>query len=185
MVGFLLQWPTIPTLVMFPVLVGRLEWAMKEVLSELELAAEFLQKQEHQVILVGNLAAEDALKKAMESMGEALQSSESALLQYFFAADRNNANVRESYQPENPGFLRMLKRIVDTAKEQDKPLVLCGEIAADPELLALLVGLGIENLSMGIHALPGVADSLTELSIDSCRLLAQECLHASTTAEVG
>ena len=106
------------------------------------------------------------------------------LLQYFLAADRNNANVRGSYQPENPGFLRMLKLIVDTAKAHDKPLMLCGEIAADPDLLALLVGLGIENLSVGIHALPQVSQSLSVLAVDSCRLLAQECLGASTTAEV-
>jgi phosphoenolpyruvate-protein kinase (PTS system EI component)/YHS domain-containing protein len=106
------------------------------------------------------------------------------LLQYFFAADRNNANVHGSYQPQNPGFLRMLKLIVDTAKEHDKSLMLCGEIAADPGLLALLVGLGFENLSVGIHALPRVSKSLSGLAVDSCRLLAQECLGASTTAEV-
>src|SRR4030042_4088376 len=106
------------------------------------------------------------------------------LLQYFFAADRNNANVSGSYQPENPGFLRMLKLIVATAEEHGKALMLCGEIAADPDLLALLVGLGIENLSVGIHALPRVSQSLSVFALDSCRLLAPECLRASTTAEV-
>jgi YHS domain-containing protein len=78
----------------------------------------------------------------------------------------------------------MLKLIVDSAKEHDRPLMLCGEIGADPGLLALLVGLGIENLSIGIHALPRVSQSLSVLAVDSCRLLAQECLGASTTAEV-
>jgi YHS domain-containing protein len=100
------------------------------------------------------------------------------------AGIHGNANVRASYQPESPGFLKMLKLTTDTARDHGKALTLCGEIAADPVLLPLLVGLGIENFSVGVHALPRVVESLSELAVQSCSLLAQNCLRASRTAEV-
>ena len=78
------------------------------------------------------------------------------LFQYLFAVDRNNANVYNTYQPENPVTLRMLKSIVDIVKESAKPLSICGEIAADTNFLPLLVGLGFENISVDLHSIPTV-----------------------------
>jgi phosphoenolpyruvate-protein phosphotransferase len=106
------------------------------------------------------------------------------LLQYFFAVDRNNANVSGSYGPENPTSLRMLKSLVETAKELDKPLNICGEIASDIRYLPLLVGLGIENISIDLHALPSIRKFLSSLDVTSCRQLAQECLGAEKISEV-
>ena len=106
------------------------------------------------------------------------------LFQYLFAVDRNNANVYDYYQPENPLVIRMLKQIVDTANEMRKPLSICGEIASDPHFLPILIGLGIEDLSVDINSIPVVKERLSGMNISDCRALVQKCLAASRTQEV-
>ncbi len=106
------------------------------------------------------------------------------LFQYFFAVDRNNANVYGSYQIENPVALQMLKSIVDIAKELHKPLNICGEIASDINLLPVLVGLGFDNLSIDLHSIPAVKKCLLSLNVSDCEILAQKCLRAKRTEDV-
>lgn len=106
------------------------------------------------------------------------------LLQYFFAVDRNNANVTGSYWPENPTSLRMLKGLVETAREMGKSLNICGEIASDVRFLPLLVGLGFKHISVDSHAVPYVRESLSSLDVSSCIQIAQECLRVEKVSEV-
>jgi phosphoenolpyruvate-protein phosphotransferase len=106
------------------------------------------------------------------------------LLQYFFAADRSNANARDSYQPLHPSALRMLRSLVQAAERAGKPLSICGEIASDARFVPLLVGLGFRDLSVDIHAIGRIRGLLFDLDLDSCRLLAQRCLKARTSQEV-
>jgi len=106
------------------------------------------------------------------------------LLQYFFAVDRNNANVCSSYWPESPVSLRMLKSMVETAKELNKPLSICGEIASDVHFLPLLVGLGFEHISIDFHTIPSARKILSSLDVSACRRLIQECLNAEKTDDV-
>ncbi len=106
------------------------------------------------------------------------------LLQYFFAVDRNNANVAGAYGPESPTSLRMLKGLVETAKELDKPLNICGEIASDVHFLPLLVGLGFEHISIDFHAMPSVKETLAGLDISSCKQVLQACLEVEKAGDV-
>lgn len=106
------------------------------------------------------------------------------LFQYFFAVDRNNANVQHSYQPENPAALRMLKSLVDTAAEADKPLNICGETASDLHYLPLLIGLGFDNISIDFHMLNPVIEVLKNLDVPGIKKVVQRCLSASTFVEV-
>jgi phosphoenolpyruvate-protein phosphotransferase len=106
------------------------------------------------------------------------------LLQYFFAVDRNNANVEDSYRPQDPGALRMLKYLVDTSRECGKPITLCGEIASDPYLLPVLIGLGFENFSIDPHALLQLYPVLTNIDPIVCRQVAERCLQAASSNEV-
>jgi phosphoenolpyruvate-protein kinase (PTS system EI component)/YHS domain-containing protein len=105
------------------------------------------------------------------------------LLQFFHACDRNNANVTAHSRPEDPGFLRMLKYIVDTANKMDKPLGICGEMAADVDLLPVLVGLGFDNISVDLQSLPAVTRALVTLDVSSCASLANACMSARTAYE--
>lgn len=106
------------------------------------------------------------------------------LFQYFFAVDRNNANVHDIYRPESPVALRVLEQIVNTCKGLNRPVSICGEIASDVNFIPLLVGMGFENLSIEFQAVPDVRRYLSSLDASVCRELAQECLGAKRADEV-
>jgi phosphoenolpyruvate-protein phosphotransferase len=106
------------------------------------------------------------------------------LLQYFFAVDRNNANVHYAFEPENPGALKMIKYMLDIAKEQEKPLSVCGELASDISFLPIFVGLGVDQISIDTHAVQRVSASLAKIDTDACRQLAFECLSALRSSDV-
>ena len=70
------------------------------------------------------------------------------LMQYAFAADRDNDDVAYLYQPLHPAMLRLLKTVIDAARLVGVPLSICGDMASDPMLTWILVGLGLRELSM-------------------------------------
>lgn len=106
------------------------------------------------------------------------------LLQYFFAVGRDDPHISPSYRTQDPVALLLLKRLADAAAYAGKPLSICGEIASDPQLLPLLIGLGFEHLSVDIHSLPLVEEAALGLKIDECRRLAARCLNAGTARDV-
>jgi phosphoenolpyruvate-protein kinase (PTS system EI component)/YHS domain-containing protein len=106
------------------------------------------------------------------------------LLQYFFAVGRDDAHNSQSYRTLDPAALRMLKYLVDTAVLAGKPLSICGEVASDPQLLPLLIGLGFKDLSVDIRFLPQVEEAAAELDVAACEQLAQDSLKAKTSREV-
>jgi fructose-specific PTS system IIA-like component len=107
------------------------------------------------------------------------------LLQYFFAADRGNPDVRSIGRPEHPAFLRLLRTIVDAAHEKGRWVGLCGEMAASVRLLPLLVGLGFDELSMNAAAIPGIKARLGALDAAACRVLTLEAAGLDRAAAVG
>jgi phosphotransferase system enzyme I (PtsI) len=106
------------------------------------------------------------------------------LLQYFFAVGRDDANLSQSFRTQDPAALRMLKQLVEAAARAGKPLSICGEIASDPQLVPLLVGLGFKDLSVDIRLLPQVEELVADLDVAACRQLARDCLRAKTAREV-
>lgn len=70
------------------------------------------------------------------------------LIQYTFAADRMNENVSYLYQPYHPALLRLIDNVVKAAHREDKWVGMCGEMAGDSTAMPLLIGLGIDELSM-------------------------------------
>ncbi|MCL5279440.1 MAG: PEP-utilizing enzyme, partial [Planctomycetes bacterium] len=106
------------------------------------------------------------------------------LLQYFFAVGRDDARGSQSYRTLDPVALRMLKHLVDAAALAGKPLSICGEVASDPQLLPLLIGVGFRDLSVDIRFLAQVEEAAVGLDITACRQLVQDCLKATTSREV-
>ena len=82
------------------------------------------------------------------------------LIQYLLAVDRGNESVSYLYQPMHPGVLRLIKFVVDAGARQGIPVSLCGEMAADPEFVSLLLGLGLRELSVQPRAIPGVREAI-------------------------
>jgi len=70
------------------------------------------------------------------------------LVQYLLAADRNNEALGELYSPLHPGVLRLLHSVIETGWQARKPVAVCGEIAADPRFVPLLLALGLNEFSL-------------------------------------
>jgi phosphoenolpyruvate-protein phosphotransferase len=106
------------------------------------------------------------------------------LVQYFFAVERDNANVAQLYRPEHPLMLRLLSRLARLARWAGKELSVCGEIAADPAMGPLLMGLGIEHFSISPPQLDRVRQTLASTSLQDSRQLARRCLKCRTADQV-
>ncbi len=106
------------------------------------------------------------------------------LIQYTLAVDRGNEQVGDLYDPFHPAIVEMLRRTVDGARAAGIPVAMCGEMAGDRRYLPLLVGLGLDELSMGAAAIPRVKRALGTLRRDRCAELVQRALACGTGAEV-
>lgn len=107
------------------------------------------------------------------------------LLQYFVAVDRANRKVASLYDPGNPAFLRLLKKIVDDIHAHGRWVGLCGEMGGQIRYLPLLVGLGLDEISMVAPAIAAAKAELTGLSAAACHALVEEALACATAYEVG
>ena len=106
------------------------------------------------------------------------------LIQYSLAVDRNNDQVAGLYQPLHPGLLRMLGSIVGNARAHGIQVGICGEMASDPRLAPILLGLGLRRLSMSPRQVPAVKAAVRSVSIEEVESLTTECLGLSTAAEI-
>ncbi len=106
------------------------------------------------------------------------------LIQYALAADREDEHVGYLYHPLHPAILRALRQIVVGAERIGKPVAMCGDMAGDPTLAWILLGLGLRNLSMAPRQIPVVKSIVRSTEIaDAERLLAQ-ALTMSTETEI-
>jgi phosphotransferase system enzyme I (PtsI) len=106
------------------------------------------------------------------------------LIQYCLAVDRSDARVSQLYAPLHPAILRMVVMVRRAARRRRIPVSLCGEMASDPVVLALLVGLGLTEFSMTPAAIPLARRLLQELRSDDLRAIARRALRLSTTEEI-
>jgi multiphosphoryl transfer protein len=105
------------------------------------------------------------------------------LAQYFFAADRTRSRFDLRAIVREPAFLRLLQEIATQAKFAKKWLGMCGEMAGDPQNLPLLVGLGLDEISLGGDVL-NMKRRLSELSLPACVDLLEQALRCGSAAEV-
>lgn len=87
------------------------------------------------------------------------------LIQYALAVDRGNPSVAALYEPLHPAVLRMIRFVVRAAKAGAIPLSLCGEMAANPDLIPTLLGLGLRELSCPPRAVPRVREAIRATEI--------------------
>jgi phosphoenolpyruvate-protein kinase (PTS system EI component) len=106
------------------------------------------------------------------------------LAQYALAVDRTNPDVAALYRPLHPAILRMVRLVVEAGRAYSRPVAVCGELAADPIGTAVLVGLGILDLSVTPVAIAGVKDTLSGIDSARARALAEKALVAAEAAEV-
>jgi len=102
------------------------------------------------------------------------------LFQYALAIDRTNERLASRYGALDPAILRLVKGVVESARSAGKPLSVCGEMAGEMLALPLLVGLGVEELSMSVSALLPAKRLIRQISVAEADELARLCLHERT-----
>jgi phosphotransferase system enzyme I (PtsI) len=106
------------------------------------------------------------------------------LTQYSLAVDRANEQVAGLYRPYHPAVLLLIERVISAGRRAGIPVSLCGEMAADPLAVPVLVGLGLEEFSMHPPALPVVRSLVRALSYREARRIAHKALTLSTAKDV-
>lgn len=106
------------------------------------------------------------------------------LIQYTMAADRMNERVAYLYQPYNPAILRLIKMVIDAAHKDGKWAGMCGEMAGDELAIPLLLGLGLDELSMSASSVLKARAQISQLRKKDMENLAQKALSLQTTEEV-
>ena len=106
------------------------------------------------------------------------------LAQYLLAVDRNNPRVAELYDDLHPAVLLALQHIVAGAKQLNKPVSICGELAGNPLATPLLIGLGVDSLSMSAGSLLKVKWVMRRFHSDQARALFDQAIQQETAAQV-
>ncbi|MFL6042962.1 MAG: phosphoenolpyruvate--protein phosphotransferase [Gaiellales bacterium] len=106
------------------------------------------------------------------------------LVQYTLAADRQNPHVAERAVAYHPAVVRLISRVVAAGRSAGIPVDVCGEAAGDAELLPLLIGLGVDEISVSPARIGRTRRMIRSLSLERCRAAAAEALRGTTAAEV-
>ncbi|MEW5914624.1 MAG: phosphoenolpyruvate--protein phosphotransferase [Thermodesulfobacteriota bacterium] len=106
------------------------------------------------------------------------------LIQYSLAIDRVNEAVAHLYQPLHPAVLRMVRQVVTAGHGAGISVAMCGEMAGDVRAVPLLLGLGLDGLSMNALAIPRVKQVLRLASAQTWRELARHAMSYATASEV-
>jgi phosphoenolpyruvate-protein phosphotransferase (PTS system enzyme I) len=106
------------------------------------------------------------------------------LIQYTMAADRMNERVSYLYQPYHPAILRLIKMVIDAAHKEGKWTGLCGEMAGDELAVPLLLGMGIDELSMSATSILKIRSQILRLSKNKMESLVEKALQMETSKEV-
>jgi phosphotransferase system enzyme I (PtsI) len=106
------------------------------------------------------------------------------LIQYTIAVDRVNERIAHLYEPTHPAVLRLLKMIADAAHANKIWVGVCGEMARDVALIPILLGLGMDELSVGARSVPRVKMAVRSLAVPECQQLVNEVLGLQTSSEI-
>jgi phosphoenolpyruvate-protein phosphotransferase (PTS system enzyme I) len=106
------------------------------------------------------------------------------LIQYLLAIDRVNDRIAHLYEPTHPAVVRTLSHIVEEGHRAGIKVSVCGEMAGDPLLAPLLIGLGVDELSMTPPLLPAVKFVIRSMTMEDANTLAREALKRSTSREI-
>lgn len=106
------------------------------------------------------------------------------LIQYTIAVDRVNERIAHLYEPTHPAVLRLLKMIADAAHANKIWVGVCGEMARDVATIPILIGLGMDELSVGATSVPRVKMAVRSLAVPECQQLVNEVLQLQTSSEI-
>ena len=103
---------------------------------------------------------------------------------YTMAVDRGNAKVAYLYSTYNPAVLRAIERIIECGKAEGIMVGMCGEAAADPKLIPLLLAFGLDEFSVSATSVLKTRKTISDCNIDECKALAEKVMKCVTEEEV-
>lgn len=106
------------------------------------------------------------------------------LIQYALAVDRLNEKIAHLYEPTHPGILRLIKTTVDAGKANGIWTGVCGEMASDLSMVPLLIGLGVEELSVASSMVPRVKMLIRNINVTQAKELAGFALSSDSPKEI-
>ncbi len=106
------------------------------------------------------------------------------LIQYSLAVDRSNDLVADLYRPTSPAVLRLIAEVISAGETEGTDVSMCGEMAADPLMVPVLVGLGLRSFSMNPQAVPVVRALIRQLSFREAGQIARQAMKLVTAREV-
>jgi phosphotransferase system enzyme I (PtsI) len=106
------------------------------------------------------------------------------LIQYSLAVDRMNEKIAHLYEPTHPAIVRLIKMIVDAAHQHGIRVSVCGEMAGDPVLVPLLLGLGVDELSAAPPLVPQIKFIIRRLKLSEAKELAKFALNCEAAPDI-
>ena len=106
------------------------------------------------------------------------------LIQYSLAVDRSNNLVADLYRPTSPAVLRLIAKVIAAGEAENTEVSMCGEMAADPLMVPVLVGLGLRSFSMNPQAVPVVRSLIRQLSFREAGQIARQAAKFITARDV-
>lgn len=106
------------------------------------------------------------------------------LIQYLLAIDRGNDRIAHLYDPLHPAVLRMIAMTIEACRRAGRPVSVCGEMAADPLSVLVLLGFGVDHFSMSPVSVPQIKDLVRSLAYEDARLTTRLALAAESAQEV-
>lgn len=106
------------------------------------------------------------------------------LTAYTLAVDRGESDVAELYDPIHPAVLRLVQFATEAALRMRMPVSVCGEMASNPRLTPLLLGLGLRSFSMNAASVPRVKQAVRSVGIDDCARFARRVMDQSDPEKI-
>lgn len=168
--------------IMFPMIAQMQEWRQAKAILD-----EVLQSHPHPKLQVGMMievpsAAIMADKFAKEVDFFSIGTND--LVQYALAIDRGHPSLSAQADGLNPAILRLIDQTIKSAHANNKWVGVCGELAADEKAVPILLGLGVDELSVSAAAIPAVKMQIRTLTLTKCKALATAVLALNTASEV-
>ncbi len=162
-------------------------WKTKEILNEIKTEFDSKQIKYDKNIQIGVMIEVPSAALQCEVIAkdsDFLSIGTNDLIQYTLAVDRMNEDLAGLYEPLHPAVLKLIKQIIDAGKSARKTVSMCGEMASDPSLTGLLIGLGLEEFSVPSVILPKIKNTVRNLAYKEVKILAEEVIKQATTSEV-
>lgn len=168
--------------IMFPMVADLSEWRAARAVVE-ELRAELYTPQIELGIMI-EIPAAALLADVFAAEVDFFSIGTNDLTQYTLAMDRGHPNLAGKSDGLHPAVLKLIQRTVEAAHAAGKWVGVCGELGADPQAVPILIGLGVDELSISIPAIPMVKAQVRDLTLEEARRRAQEALACATAPEV-